>query len=230
MKKKTDLMGIVIRVVLYSIVISLIAIIACSNMRTSKEVSPNLPVFKHVDKSKAKYEAIVRLKYLDGRFFCTGFVIDDKYVVTAAHCLSDFNGALLKQEIEISNDLDEELYLNAKPAALDNRNDLGLVVGDFSNFKHLEIDSINAGLLSFSTFSSCGYPYGQKDLLCTRLYPKTNYYFQIYGSGFLYPGMSGGPVFDSIRNVVVGVNSAVVQNGVIVSPLIGILENFGIDK
>lgn len=186
--------------------------------------------------------AIIRLHDKKGQFFCSGFVVDASYAVTAAHCLSDDLGFLMKGSIQI-RDSDGSALTLAKAAGLNHRLDYGVIVGDFSNFNHLEMDASTSFFhptetkkFSFfseekevKSFKACGYPQGQRDVYCSEFSPKQSYFFQVAGLGQVFPGMSGGPVMDAKTGEAVGVISAMSEGAAIITPVTGILGNFDLE-
>lgn len=189
----------------------------------------------YADDPNDPYDSIIKLTS-DGNFFCTGFVIDDHYAVTAAHCVDE--GSLLfqapklsKKNIDILSKTGFHTGVVAKAAAMNNRQDYAVIRGDFSLFRKVKIDTTTAPVLysKDKIYRACGFPSGQPELVCVDLKPDGNEYFHIMGIGDgLYPGMSGGPVYDLRTNTVVGVNSYVGKKYVAFGPLIGMLAHFGL--
>jgi hypothetical protein len=70
---------------------------------------------------------------------------------------------------------------------------------------------------------ACGYPYGAQ-LLCTPVTSRGMEWFLWSAQGKLYPGMSGGPVIDLQSGKVIGSNTAVSRDYIILAPLISIQE------
>jgi V8-like Glu-specific endopeptidase len=107
--------------------------------------------------------------------------------------------------------------------------DWGLVAGDFSNF--------TAALLESNDFEPleqvlmCGYPQGATTIHCMVNQPYINDAFMIKCHGVVFPGMSGGPVFDK-RGYVIGLNTAAYYaaqgGGSQYTPTLSILAGFGI--
>lgn len=92
----------------------------------------------------------------------------------------------------------------------------------------MAIETQPAGMLAAQgPFIACGFPGGDK-AMCTRFTPVSNNEFLVYGTGFLFQGMSGGPVIDQSTQHVVAVNSRVASTGVMVGPLIGFLAGAGV--
>ena len=169
-------------------------------------------------KTQPKLGAIVRLHdVISGRFFCSGTVISDSLVLTAAHCLA------MPVGISVRTIDGVERGVLATVVNADSRGDLGLIKGDFKQFEKLPIsiepdDVINS--FKYGRVQACGYPRAGK-LWCTKFTFKAAANFQFAGDGTLYPGMSGGPVIDMVTGNVIGVNTAVDEYGrIILSPII----------
>lgn len=193
------------------------------------QIAPNLPKFGTPTDKDAKIYPIVQL-WRNGRGFCTGFVADANYIITAAHCIDD-NYGLDLAPISIHDQHGKDTGVVAQAVAMSNRIDVGMIKGDFRKFK-----SMRADFYGFTPtnkpgkYQTCGFPGLQNRLTCTDFSPMYNDGFYIAGKGFLIPGMSGGPVYDTQNNVVIGVNSAAGQGVVLVSPLLGMLGMFGVEK
>lgn len=170
----------------------------------------------------------------DGAGHCTAFVIDDNYAITAAHCVDNNRMKRgLEKDARFAVTIDGETF-ELEAVAMNGRIDVGLFRGDFRKFDKLLVDFYSYDQTAYFTapltsFISCGYPYSQKTLTCTRFYPKTNVGFYIAGQGMLIPGMSGGPVLDPLTGAVIGVNSAAGQGAFYVSPVLGMLGAFKIE-
>ena len=197
-----------------------------------------MPSFsENQDYTRKAYPAMVRLESKDHKFFCSGTVISDDYVVTAAHCL--MNDSRLRPNIN-----KEELTIvslpgytsrqigsvPAKAAALNNRADYGLIKGDFREFSKMRIlHQPSAPVLLKGPLLTCGFPWGARD----TCYPTGNnmriYYDKFSLSGLLYPGMSGGPVIDLDTVAVFAVNMGVSDGSIIISSLVGIFETLGVE-
>jgi len=187
------------------------------------------------------YPAIIRLHDNHGDFFCSAFVVDASYAITAAHCLVDSLGYLSRSPIRVTDSDGEEITV-AKAAGINNRVDYGIVTGDFSNFNQLEMDASVSFYSAVDNtkwkmmkelqdnFETCGYPQGQKDVYCADFAPTGNAYFQVAGIGQVFPGMSGGPLINKETGEAVGIISAMSDGQAIVTPIVGILGNFGLEQ
>lgn len=173
---------------------------------------------------------IIKLADKDDDMFCTAFVIDANYALTAAHCLVDDSGEMTTDEIHILKEDDTDTKVRAKPVGVDLRMDVGLIRGDFNNFKFLAVNFYSFSIAEVKAeYYAFGYPAGQKHLSIIPFYPEANNDFFIAGKGFLIPGMSGGPLVDVTHKVVVGINSSVDKGVVNFASPIGALGAFGIE-
>lgn len=187
-----------------------------------------------VQSPDAEFDGVIRLHNQEGDFFCTGFVISNEYALTAAHCIDDsniFGTSLTPNLITIKSSENAPTGIEARAAAMDQRRNIGLLRGNFTNFAKTRIYEgmlrITPGL---TVFAACGFPGGQSAYTCSQFQVVGTYFFMIAGYGLLYPGMSGGPVFDQLSGTVVGINSRVSTEVAIITPLIGALAGFGIEK
>lgn len=176
------------------------------------------------------YNPIIKLLDHKGHAFCSGFVVDANYIVTAAHCLND-GGKLSKEELGVMDDAGVNTNTKAKAVGISSRNDLGLVSGDFSNFKVLKVEFSHFGFLSSAPFYlMCGFPMGQKNLICNPFFPSSTSGFAVVGAGYIVAGMSGGPVINSVTGEAVAVNSYADEGRVGVFPLQGLLGAFRLEE
>lgn len=161
--------------------------------------------------------SVVRLHFgVTGAFFCSGTVISPTRVLTAGHCAA---AAVL--EVPMFGTVTTPIIVkladgtvvdaNAYSLAADPRTDQGLVGGHFDSVapqKVITDPASNIHIFETKRLISCGYPFGAK-LFCTKVEFVGQHDFQFSGNSHLYPGMSGGPVFDADTGEIVGINSAV---------------------
>lgn len=201
-----------------------------------------MPAFDLKD-SSTPYDAelvspLVRLEDDKGEFFCSGTVISNSYVLTAAHCLADRNGHLTKKKIRVKSIQNEKgviTIMEAHAAARNSRADYGLITGDFSGFNKMQMNTLpeqtpllgTAGGLK-GPVVSCGFPWGASDICYEVTGPVSIMYEGIAAKGILYPGMSGGPVVDLGQRKVIAINSAVGDGFIVIMPLVGLFETLGV--
>ncbi len=175
-----------------------------------------------------KYDSIIRLVSPDGYFYCTGFVVDNNYAITAAHCVLNDMGIMNTDDVLIHNSHSFFTGVIAKPVAVEKYRDVAFLKGDFSEFSQQATDFNGKSIKTGMKLKSCGYPSGQYDMFCVDLIQNGNRYFQYRATGApIFKGMSGGPVYNE-EGVAVGVNSAVDEDTIIISPLTGVLETVGL--
>lgn len=214
----------------------------------------NLPKFEvHKDDYNDNlFQSFVRIHEKSSKsnpsgFVCTGTVISNRYIITAAHCLIDDDGMLRKtiNIVGIKNTSNNPLTVTAIPAAINSRSDIGLVVGNFETFQKIKINTSitytieNIGFKNINIYGlqiqippqiiSCGFAWGEQTFACVKVQNIQPYGTQLGGVSFMYPGMSGGAVVDSISNVLFGVNTGVSGSYSIYSPLVGMFDYFGIE-
>lgn len=184
------------------------------------------------------HEAIVKMyqKDEDGDidFHCSATVISNKYAITAGHCVVKYNSNSGYNELNpkpyiIKNHLDEETGTTAVAVgAFYGRGDVGLLFGDFRGFKKMLVGVRPGGMAQHSgPFLNCGFPSGGS-LACYQFIPIGPYYGLIKGKGYVYAGMSGGPVVDASISSVVGVNSEMGNEYAAVSPFPGFFDDLKI--
>lgn len=177
-----------------------------------------------------KHSALIRL-VKDGYFFCSGVVIDGRYALTAAHCLTNDLGFMDRSSIQIDNEPGADTGILALPVAIDKLRDIALLKGNFEDFESVPVDFSGEIQKSLSNrpVLSCGFPSGGARY-CSLFYitGNTNFQLRAYG-GMLYKGQSGGPVVDIYSKKIIGVNSAVTAEDAIFAPVVGAAEIFGIN-
>lgn len=182
----------------------------------------------------------------ENEFFCTGFIVSNKYMITAGHCLESPDGSgLSSKEIEIYVEEKNEngsftpksTGVIVKAAGINRRGDTGLVIGDFTSFKKVKFSPFPSDILQIIKLNieatggqmiSIGFPYGDAPLASPVKFIGTSG-FQFRGVAFLYPGASGGPLIDPITGYAIGVNSSVgYDGGSNFASLIGFLESLNV--
>lgn len=165
-----------------------------------------------------------------GQIFCSGIVVSDTHIITAAHCLVPTEYDVVAPTILVRTAADKPLGITAQILAFDVRSDLGILFGNFTLLnKHSVVsgaEEINQAYKKHD-IAICGYPQAGR-FTCSRLSEVQNYLFSFSGLGFGYPGMSGGPVFDLDTGKVIGVTSAVNGDRVILSPTIEVWKDLNV--
>ena len=101
-------------------------------------------------------------------------------------------------------------------------------MGNFSNFNKIKVALSPTEVIdSLGPYKSCGFPYGDTPI-CESIRISGPLGFFLAGQGYLYPGMSGGPLFDVSTKTVIGVNSRVYNSTSLFSPIIGFFKSVGI--
>lgn len=166
---------------------------------------------------------IVRL-VIDGGTICSGVVIDDTTIVTAAHCVlvsTPFGAFVTPEPIEIRGPDNKPLQVYGKPHRVSPVLDRASLKGDFRKFRKAKviekIEDSNNIRRPGTRFIICGYPMG-RNLFCSRgvYVNEDNFFMRI--RGLLIPGMSGGPTMLE-DGTVVATNTAVEGPYSIVAPL-----------
>ena len=90
------------------------------------------------EQSMGREYPIIRLMN-KGRTYCSGFVVDKRFILTAAHCLNRMNFMDSLTEIEIGN-REGKAISKGHAIAMDKRLDWGVIEGDFSMFAKLKVE------------------------------------------------------------------------------------------
>lgn len=193
-----------------------------------------LPKFGSMVSINSVKSPFLHLKDDKGNPSCTAFVVDPNYAVTAAHCVQDQGGKYLT-----ATDENDENPIKIKVVGYYSRGDTAVLLGSFRAFMHLPIvpnEAIGAAIKN-RPLLSCGFPLGQKKLVCNAVVVISPMDSKLLGHGEMYPGMSGGPVIDAQTGVVVALNTATMggeypermPDALLFSPLTGLLGVFGME-
>lgn len=183
-----------------------------------------------VTKRATSNSSIVRLVN-EGHTFCSGTVLNDHTILTAAHCViieTPFGGALNPGPIEIRANDNLPVGASGTPYYATPQMDQALLKGDFKNFTTrpyiTNVQELTKMHPVGKKFISCGYPLGG-NMFCNNTYYEnlTNFMWSV--NGILLPGMSGGPTMLE-DGTVVAVNVAVEGINSIVSPIYNMETNF----
>lgn len=203
------------------ILLSTIAVLAAVNVYFTLNARTTVTI-------NHKQGPIVRLVSSTGATYCTGTVVSDSVILTAAHCVVEETpiGPMLRApSIGIRGDDNADLKVLAYPLSVSPQLDQARLTGNFSTFQHTPYISDITRLLKIArkdqVFKACGYALGGP-LQCNTLLFKDIYTFMWSTKGVLIPGMSGGPVFFGDSQV--AINCAMDGNEAIVSPIYNISD------
>ncbi len=167
-------------------------------------------------------------------FQCSATVISNDYVLTAAHCLVDKHGKMMKSIKIKSMNADENGLTSTQdgtPVGINQRADYGLIKGNFSLFTKTHIDTTMTTIMNGTgEVRSCGFPWGG-GFSCFPVQKISPCHSSLcVEGGILFPGMSGGPVvmLTEIGPVLFGVNYGTYDKATVISPLVGLFESLGI--
>lgn len=177
---------------------------------------------------KDKFPGIVRLTTLEGQFYCSGTVISDTEILTAAHCVYNMPLNMLVQSMIVNNN---QLNVLSTAFAINVRADVAIIRGDFSSFSKFKYDPSPASdiLVNDYNLTACGFPYSG-ELVCYKLTNPIKMVDVIGVNGQLYAGMSGGPVLDLSTGTIYAVNHAVTEGMVLIAPIINLKNGLSIIK
>lgn len=180
--------------------------------------------------------AVVRLNIVGtDKTFCSGVVISDSTILTAAHCGAGAMPPYGLIEIRTADNLAGHGVL-AQLAGSSGLSDLAILHGDFSKLPKLSMAEGSQSIMdryldNTRTTIVCGYPWGN-DLVCNEVHGKRFAYIggfmNFIAQGWMLPGMSGGPVIDVETGTVLGTNHGVSEQGVFMSPAAGLAKLMGI--
>ncbi len=186
-----------------------------------------IPQLLHMFKpaSKPLLGSIVRLVSDDGMTFCSGTVIKNDIILTAAHCVRGYGPI----EIRARDNVNRGTL--AQPIMGTPQLDQAILRGDFTIFETRPFISEPGKLLDKAKkntrYISCGYPFNG-DLFCNETIFQRYDNFAWAMDGMLIPGMSGGPTMTT-SGIVVGVNVAVDRELSMITPIYNILERLNGD-
>lgn len=171
--------------------------------------------------------SIVRLHDANtGAFFCSGLVVSPTQIITAAHCV--VGRSTQDPDISVQATKNSEIGVKASVVNWNSRADYAIIKGDFRIFKTLEVETNPEDInrqFEDDTLIACGFPMGGK-LSCSRVKGPEHCVFQFCAGGFLYPGMSGGPVINLRTGKAIALNTAVMDNGqIVLSPYVNIFDS-----
>lgn len=173
---------------------------------------------------------VVRLMTPEGRTYCSGSVVNDSTVITAAHCVAQesmMGIEINKEPIEVRAEDGIARNTFGKVHYVSPQLDHAVLKGNFQTYNRFPIvDDIEElqRLRKTTNLISCGYPMGG-DLFCTHLNYTGPNFFMWSVNGVLIPGMSGGPVLTPDGRQI-AINDAVTENTSVVSPIYNIHTGF----
>lgn len=175
------------------------------------------------------YKSTIRIISEDSA--CSAVVIDDRYALTAAHCVTkSLNRIDVDKTFYVFDEDGRATLISAKPVALQLSRDVALLMGNFVDFAYAKVDFMGLDPLEVDDqLISCGFPSAQELVYCVKWRLKGAYDFRHVAQGVVIQrGCSGGPVFNKFGNVI-GVNSAVFGEDFLIGPVVGVFHDFGIE-
>lgn len=170
----------------------------------------------------ANTTAIVRLHdVITGRFFCSGTVISDKYLITAAHCVGPreiMPGFYSPGAVSVLIKSQTNKTEIASVAGIDSVMDQAILQGNFKGWSQAGLETKTEAVVQAMgkhQLLSCGYPLSG-ELYCAKISEAVQYVFSFAFTGYLFPGMSGGPVFDLTTGKIVGTNFAAIDDKILI--------------
>jgi hypothetical protein len=187
-------------------------------------------VGKFVSKEASLKPAIFKIG--GGRPWCTAFAISDTTAVTAQHCIADESvvstGTIEMYEANNKSFGTAKVYRSKHPVL-----DIAMISGDFKNRQHLPISKDRYELEPSDSYKTCGFPLMVGNVVCSTLKVTGTLIQQdmfsalltVTAQGYMVFGMSGGPVFNESKGVVVAVNTGIADRELLISPFIDIEES-----
>lgn len=160
--------------------------------------------------------------------WCTAFAISNTTAVTAAHCIDDPLTAQMGV-IKIYDVDNTEVGVGGVRISKHPALDIASVTGDFKNYEHLPVATDQYELSPNDVYESCGFPLMVNKLICSKVHLKTIISIEgltaVAGDGYMVYGMSGGPLFNKTKNMVVALNTGLIDRELLFSPFIRIEES-----